>query len=213
MSDKIPHQKLENYAAEFADFNVLSAEIGIIRPCDTNARGGAQTEIVIRDLSCTAISIEPLKDSMSGDDNGVKIVLRGDAELRTIIRALEWISERLREVGRIQPMEHRGRAFKAIPDLAVNDLIRSENYGREGCLTIVCPLCLCNNFHLGSTWQEHSQDLGQTVEQLAIEGECGHRYILQFFDEKGTTYIRPVVVPGAEWDRIVQKRFPFDTSK
>ena len=83
--------RLITYRCEFIGTNTLVAEAGTTGYKGGDAGHGGHTYFRIQDLGDTDMSIRNLTGSYKG--NGFEVVLRGDSELETIIRALRFIAE------------------------------------------------------------------------------------------------------------------------
>ena len=83
------------YRKEVPNFNILEIVAGTNGYHDGDSGHGCRTFVRLRNLGCTDIKVNKLVDSC-GDDEGVEILLGGDAELSTLIEALEFAADVLK---------------------------------------------------------------------------------------------------------------------
>lgn len=87
-------QEVTTFEREIYNCNVLSVEAGTNGYHGGDTGHGSRTYICIRDEAGTDIHARPL--GKYGDE-GVEIMLGGDAELETMIKALEFITKVLKD--------------------------------------------------------------------------------------------------------------------
>lgn len=86
---------IDTFEYDAEDFNILTAEAGTNGFQDGDSGHGCRTYIRIEDQGGTDIHVKPIRSC--GEVSGVEITLGGDSELSTIIEALEFIVETLKE--------------------------------------------------------------------------------------------------------------------
>jgi hypothetical protein len=79
------------FSREFSDANILEAAVDTNGFQGGDTGHGGETRIWLQDLGSTDMEVKP-------NGRGVIITFRGDAELRTLIRALYWMAWQLAEV-------------------------------------------------------------------------------------------------------------------
>lgn len=90
--------RVDTKTREIEDFNILEVEAGTTGFCGGDSGHGARTYFRIEDLGCT--DIRPIVIE-NGDESGIVVVLGGDAELRTTIEALKFITRVLEDKAKI----------------------------------------------------------------------------------------------------------------
>ena len=90
----VADKKVTTLTKQIYDFNVLEVEVGTTGYKGGDTGHGGRSYIRIQDLTSTDIKIRKLGNKY-GENKGVEIILGGDAELRTILRAFHFIAETL----------------------------------------------------------------------------------------------------------------------
>lgn len=88
---KVNGQTVTTYRREVSNANILEVEAGTNGLHGGDTGHGCRTYIRVEDLGGTDITVLPLREG------GVVVHLGGDAELITMIRALEFITEVLKD--------------------------------------------------------------------------------------------------------------------
>ena len=94
MPKVVSDKKVTTLTKQIYDFNVLEVEVGTTGYKGGDTGHGGRSYIRIQDLGSTDIKIRKLGNKY-GENKGVEIILGGDAELRTILRAFHFIAETL----------------------------------------------------------------------------------------------------------------------
>ena len=89
-----PKTEIDTYSRVVEDFNIMEVEAGTTGFMGGDAGHGGRTYFRIQDVGGTCIQAYPL--GRCGDE-GVEVVLAGDAELSSIIRALRFITRALED--------------------------------------------------------------------------------------------------------------------
>lgn len=87
---------VETQQIEIPGFNIIEVEVGTTGDCGGDTGHGGRTYLRIEDLSSTDIETNILLDK-SGYEVGFEVKLGGDSELCTLIQALEFALEVLKE--------------------------------------------------------------------------------------------------------------------
>lgn len=85
---------VQTFTREIESFNILEAEAGTTGYKGGDSGHGSRTYFRIKDLASTDIEVNKLGDN---DCEGFEVILGGDSELETIIRALKFITKVLEE--------------------------------------------------------------------------------------------------------------------
>lgn len=88
--------EIVTYSEEICSANILEVEAGSTGYCGGDSGHGARTYIRLEDLGGTDITVVPIDESIRGN-GGVEIILGGDCELSTVIEALEFITQCLKD--------------------------------------------------------------------------------------------------------------------
>ena len=89
-------KQIQTYGREITNCNILEVEAGTNGYQGGDAGHGSRTYFRIRDLGGTAMNVKVTKNRW-GDGTGIEVELGGDAELETIIEALQFIVKVLDE--------------------------------------------------------------------------------------------------------------------
>ena len=87
-------RKLTTYSREIVSANLLEVEAGTTGYMGGDSGQGGRTYFRITDLGSTDIEVYP---SGENGEEGFEVVLGGDCELHTIIKALKFITQVLEE--------------------------------------------------------------------------------------------------------------------
>lgn len=79
-------KEIATYSRVITDANILGVEVGTTGFCGGDGGHGGRTYFQIKNLSGTAIHVCPF------ESGGFEVTLYGDSELRTIIKALKFIT-------------------------------------------------------------------------------------------------------------------------
>ena len=89
---EIGGKTIETFKREIYNCNILEVEAGTNGYQGGDTGHGSRTYIRIQDMGGTDIEVRPTHD-YTGEEDGVVIALGGDAELTTIIEALNFITQ------------------------------------------------------------------------------------------------------------------------
>ena len=89
---EIGGKTIETFKREIYNCNILEVEAGTNGYQGGDTGHGSRTYIRIQDMGGTDIEVRPTPD-YTGEEDGVVIALGGDAELTTIIEALNFITQ------------------------------------------------------------------------------------------------------------------------
>lgn len=93
---KVNGENVVAFKTEMTNCNILSVEAGTTGYCGGDAGHGGRTFFKIKNEASTYWQVYEEKDGW-GDTEAVEIQLGGDAELQTIIEALEFIVQVLKD--------------------------------------------------------------------------------------------------------------------
>lgn len=93
---KVNGKEIETWEREIYDANILSVEAGTNGYQGGDTGHGSRTYIRIQDEGGTDIGARAITDKF-GFTSGIEIALGGDAELSTIIEALEFVTQVLKD--------------------------------------------------------------------------------------------------------------------
>lgn len=93
---KVNGVDIETWSREIIDANILSVETGTNGYQGGDSGHGSRTYIRIQDEGGTDIAARAITDKF-GFTNGIEIALGGDAELSTIVEALEFAVKVLKD--------------------------------------------------------------------------------------------------------------------
>ena len=88
--------EITTYSREVVRCNILEVEAGTTGYMGGDTGHGGRTYFSIKDAGSTDIDINVIRDRY-GDAEGFEVVLGGDCELETMIRALKFITKVLEE--------------------------------------------------------------------------------------------------------------------
>ena len=88
--------EISTYTREVISANILEVEAGTTGYRGGDTGHGGRTYFRIKDAACTDMDIHVMRDRF-GDAEGFEVMLGGDCELETIIRALKFITKVLEE--------------------------------------------------------------------------------------------------------------------
>ena len=88
--------QITTYAREVYSCNVLEVEAGTTGFMGGDTGHGGRTYFAIKDAGGTDMEIHTMRDRY-GDAEGFEVILGGDCELETMIRALKFITKVLEE--------------------------------------------------------------------------------------------------------------------
>ena len=91
----IDDKKVTTFTRTIYSANILEVEAGSNGLHGGDAGHGARAYIRVKDLGGTCMEVEALKDKF--DSQGVVIKLAGDCEIQTMIEALDFISQCLKD--------------------------------------------------------------------------------------------------------------------
>lgn len=87
--------EITTYTREVYNANILEVEAGTTGYRGGNSRHGGRTYFRIEDEGCTDISVLPMHGRYG--TAGFEVILGGDTELETVIRALKFITKVLED--------------------------------------------------------------------------------------------------------------------
>ena len=88
--------KIFTYTRDVVSCNILEVEAGTTGYRGGDTGHGGRTYFRIKDAACTDMDIHVMRDRF-GDAEGFEVMLGGDCELETMIRALKFITKVLEE--------------------------------------------------------------------------------------------------------------------
>ena len=88
--------EITTYGREVVSANILDVEAGTTGYKGGDSGHGGRTYFRISDAACTDMDVHVLRDRY-GDATGFEVVLGGDCELETMIRALRFITKVLED--------------------------------------------------------------------------------------------------------------------
>lgn len=87
---------ISTYSRDVVSCNILEVEAGTTGYMGGDTGHGGRTYFAIKDAGCTDMDVRVLRDRF-GDCEGFEVMLGGDCELETMIRALKFITKVLEE--------------------------------------------------------------------------------------------------------------------
>ena len=88
--------EISTYTRDVVSCNILEVEAGTTGYRGGDTGHGGRTYFRIKDAACTDMDIHVIRDRF-GDAEGFEVMLGGDCELETMIRALKFITKVLEE--------------------------------------------------------------------------------------------------------------------
>lgn len=88
--------EITTYTRDVVSCNILEVEAGTTGFMGGDTGHGGRTYFAIRDEGCTDMVIRVIRDRF-GNTEGFKVMLGGDCELETMIRALKFITKVLED--------------------------------------------------------------------------------------------------------------------
>ena len=88
--------EITTYARDVGSCNILEVEAGTTGYMGGDTGHGGRTFFSIKDAACTDMDVRVLRDRF-GNSEGFEVMLGGDCELETMIRALKFITKVLEE--------------------------------------------------------------------------------------------------------------------
>ena len=88
--------EISTYTREVISANILEVEAGTTGYRGGDTGHGGRTYFRIKDAACTDMDVHVMRDRF-GDAEGFEVMLGGDCELETMIRALKFITKVLEE--------------------------------------------------------------------------------------------------------------------
>lgn len=88
--------ELTTFKKEFEELNTLEAEAGTTGYRGGDTGHGCRTYFALRDVIYTDIRVKVIRNR-DGESEGVEVVFGGDSELKTTIKALEFITKTLKK--------------------------------------------------------------------------------------------------------------------
>lgn len=147
------NEDIELEYIEIADHNIIEVSVGTTCPTNSNSGHGGKTIFRIEDMANTDIKVNVLKGN-HGSDEGVEIVLNGDSECETFIRALEFATKVLKEQYQKNNRLHRDTKYRYLQKIEDYKKI-SSNIKVEG-ESFQCEKCDSKVFHIEDDYdKEH----------------------------------------------------------
>ena len=88
--------KISTYTRDVVSCNILEVEAGTTGYSGGDTLHGGRNYFRMKDAACTDMDIHVMRDRF-GDAEGFEVMLGGDCELETMIRALKFITKVLEE--------------------------------------------------------------------------------------------------------------------
>ena len=88
--------EISTYTRDVVSCNILEVEAGTTGYRGGDTGHGGRTYFRIKDAACTDMDVHVMRDRF-GDAEGFEVMLGGDCELETMIRALKFITKVLEE--------------------------------------------------------------------------------------------------------------------
>ena len=88
--------EITTYTRDVVSANILEVEAGTTGFMGGDTGHGGRTYFSIKDAACTDMDVRVLRDRF-GNSEGFEVMLGGDCELETMIRALKFITKVLEE--------------------------------------------------------------------------------------------------------------------